>query len=96
MKHKDMNKEFERLVERYIDKMPLYSLKLSVALKKGERVDEDVKKCVAMSLVGYMTAKFGFAEDDALFLYKKLCIMTKRLSAESLERLLLMFSHDRT
>lgn len=88
------NKELQRLKERYGRKHDELSLDLSVALKTGGRASDETKKYVAIALAGYMRKLLGLNDDDTLFLVKKLNIMTKRLSAESLERILLMF-YDR-
>lgn len=85
-------KELERLAERMTAKVDLHSLNLNVALKNGTKVDDETKLCVACALAGYIRHTQEMSDEDLLFLIKKLNIMTKRLSAESLERLLLIFS----
>lgn len=85
-------KELERLAERFLAKKDLMALNLSVALKKGTKVDEETKLCVACALVGYLKIGKKLNDEDLLFLIKKFNIMTKRLSAESLVRLLMIFA----
>ena len=84
--------ELERLAERFLGHKDEYSLNLSVALEKGTKVDYDTKLCVACALAGLMKRRLDLDDEDLLFLIKKFNIMTKRLSAESLERLLFIFA----
>ena len=89
-----MNKELDRLAERFLKKKDLMSLNLSVALKNGTKVDDDTKLCVACALAGYEKRRRSLSDEDLLFLIKKFNIMTKRLSAESLYRLLIIFARN--
>lgn len=87
-----MSKELDRLAERFLAKKDLMALNLSVALKKGTKVDDETKLCVACALAGYVKIGKELNDEELVFLIKKFYIMTKRLSAESLERLLLIFA----
>lgn len=88
-----MNDELKRLADRFLAKKDLMALNLSVALKNGTKVDDETKLCVACALAGYVKRRRAdISDEDMLFLIKKFNILTKRLSAESLERLLLIFA----